>query len=196
MPRSSTEGIFNLRRLLRSLDDVKKIHIDRNTAAVAILLHKLDDMEILLVKRRENPMDPWSGQVALPGGKWEPCDASIISTLIREVHEEVGISIDEGCEIIGALPDASPLSDPRIRVVPFLILVSRKPEVKLSEELSSYAWVKLKDLRFEDVEIVMRDGSIKRANAFIYGDYIIWGLTARILKSLLEILNAARILER
>ncbi|MBU7027997.1 MAG: hypothetical protein HXS48_13765, partial [Theionarchaea archaeon] len=48
------------------------------TAAVVILLTLVDDdIRILFVKRVENPRDPWSGQMALPGGKREAEDKSL-----------------------------------------------------------------------------------------------------------------------
>ncbi|MDH5663747.1 MAG: CoA pyrophosphatase, partial [Candidatus Bathyarchaeota archaeon] len=53
-------------------------------AAVALLLKPADkDLKILFVKRAENLADPWSGQMALPGGKRDATDQSLKQTVVR-----------------------------------------------------------------------------------------------------------------
>ena len=55
------------------------------------------DLEMLFVKRSVYPGDPWSGQVAFPGGKAEP-DEAFTETAIRETQEEIGIDLNECAE--------------------------------------------------------------------------------------------------
>ena len=57
-------------------------------AAVLVCLH---DEAVLLARRALHPLDPWSGHVGLPGGRWEEGDDSLLATALRETEEEVGI---------------------------------------------------------------------------------------------------------
>lgn len=53
--------------------------------------------EVLFIKRATNPTDPWSGHVALPGGRAEEADRGEDEvTAARETHEEVGIDLLDG----------------------------------------------------------------------------------------------------
>ena len=67
-------------------------------ASVAVLLAPTttgteSQWHVLLIKRAANERDPWSGDVALPGGKQDEIDAyDDEATAIREVVEEVGIN--------------------------------------------------------------------------------------------------------
>ena len=74
-------------------------------AAVAIILTPQPD-SILLIRRADRSGDPWSGHMALPGGRREPSDSDLAATAIREVAEEVGIQLsakeDQACRSVGA----------------------------------------------------------------------------------------------
>lgn len=62
-------------------------------AAVAIIRTEGDDPHYLLLRRADNPVDPWSGHFALPGGRREPGDRDILDTCIRETQEEIGLRL-------------------------------------------------------------------------------------------------------
>ncbi|WP_090045445.1 CoA pyrophosphatase [Limnohabitans sp. 2KL-27] len=57
----------------------------------------------VLLTQRANHMSTHSGQIAFPGGKVDPQDASRHATALREAHEEVGL---DPChvQVIGELP--------------------------------------------------------------------------------------------
>ncbi|MHC5019166.1 MAG: NUDIX domain-containing protein, partial [Planctomycetota bacterium] len=66
----------------------------RVAAAVAVVLAgPPDDLAICFIKRAEHPDDPWSGQMALPGGRRDPEDAGQRAAAIRETREEVGLDL-------------------------------------------------------------------------------------------------------
>src|SRR5688572_23556785 len=90
-------------------------------AAVALLLAPgVDELELLLIRRAERSDDPWSGHMALPGGREDPGDATLLATAVREVREEVGIELNRAM-LLGELDDLRPSSAPaRIVVRPFV----------------------------------------------------------------------------
>ena len=67
----------------------------RHAAVAMILRDRVEGgAEALFIKRSERDDDPWSGQMALPGGRREPDDHSLEHTARRETHEEVGLALD------------------------------------------------------------------------------------------------------
>lgn len=53
------------------------------------------DAEVLFIKRTSRKKDPWSGDIALPGGRRDPGDIDDLATAIRETEEEVGLDLRE-----------------------------------------------------------------------------------------------------
>ncbi|MCL7399683.1 MAG: CoA pyrophosphatase [Thaumarchaeota archaeon] len=182
------KGLVGL--LTKRLRPVDELLSHEGSAAVVLILHPTEDgIEILFVKRRDDPNDPWSGQIALPGGRRNPSDSSMLETAIRETFEEVGILLDAKRMILGALPDVTSLRNPGMLVTPFVALLEEKMPVKLSPELSEYFWAPIKGLSECEVKVSLQDGEAKTVKAYVYGEYVIWGLTARIIESFLKILE-------
>ena len=79
-------------------------------AAVALIFRTGQDgsPELLFIKRAEYPGDPWSGQIAFPGGREESGDSSLLETATRETREETGIDLGREGLIIGVLDDLRP----------------------------------------------------------------------------------------
>src|SRR5690554_4109188 len=66
-----------------------------------------------------------SGQVALPGGRWEESDQDLAQTAIRETQEEIGVE-SEQVQILGKLSDLFiPASN--FMVSPFVGFVENEP---------------------------------------------------------------------
>ncbi|QRW18079.1 NUDIX family hydrolase [Rhizoctonia solani] len=63
-------------------------------AAVLVLLFVRDGHIRVLLTTRSKSLRSHPGQVALPGGRCDPEDGSMVKTAIREAHEEVGLSYD------------------------------------------------------------------------------------------------------
>src|SRR5829696_8692147 len=66
-------------------------------AAVALVLRRnLSEAEMLVIKRSVSERDHWSGHLALPGGRVEEGDASLLAAAVRETLEEVGVDLEAG----------------------------------------------------------------------------------------------------
>lgn len=156
------------------------------TAAVALLLVPDSVLEILLVERVHSPKDPWSGQMAFPGGKRSPHDKTLKDTLVREVAEEVGITVRDH-QVLGALqPFISP-PRPDMKILPFVVYLDEKPHVILNnKELQSFVWVSVTRLPECRGRAQTPFGEFP---AYTVGEYIIWGLTFRILSHFLTLLR-------
>ena len=164
-------------------------------AAVALMLRLGDqtgEPEIFFIQRAHYETDPWSGQVAFPGGREEPGDQSSIETAIRETREETGIDIGLCGEIIGQLDDLRPqtVALPAVVVRPFVALLGDHPDPILSQEVSAGFWVPLDTLRddtaWRDTIISARGIEFTR-RAFHHSGFVVWGMTERILSHFLDL---------
>ena len=155
-------------------------------AAVSVIIKGKDSPEVLLIKRAERVGDPWSGQVAFPGGKVEEGDRSAREVAVRETREEIGIDLGKTSEFLGYFQPFMTHTG-TMNVVPSVYLLTRDVEVKPNEEVSSFMWADLAKLLAPSSRTLHRIGFAGRQTdmpAFLVGDYVVWGLTYRILTSL------------
>ncbi len=157
----------------------------RDRAAVVAVLNVEDEPEILFVVRMITGRDPWSGQVALPGGRWEEGDRDLVETARRELLEETGIRLEE-LRLLGALEEVRPSNMPSLRVIPFIAESLGRPRVRLGSELATYFWAKLGRLKPAEKIVRKPSGEYQVYPAYRYSAWIIWGVTARILDQIFE----------
>lgn len=164
-------------------------------AAVAILIRAgASDPEIFFIQRALFEGDPWSGQIAFPGGREEEDDASRVDTAIRETLEETGIDLRSSGTLIGSLDDLHPrtIRLPAVVVRPFVFLVADPPEPVLSPECSDSFWVPLSVLLDRSVwrdTTVIAGGMEMSRFAFHHEGFVVWGMTERILSGLLSLIG-------
>ncbi len=164
----------------------------RAQAAVAIVLTPATETELdlLFIKRAEMEGDPWSGQMAFPGGRREPHDVDLLETACRETEEETGINL-RVATVLGVLDDLAPVTPtlPPVLVRPFVVGVSERPEIASSSEVALHLWTPLGDLphREGETEITIRDSRLIMP-AYLIGPHVVWGMTHRIIKHLLDLL--------
>ena len=150
----------------------------------AAVLVCLCDRSILIVRRAHHPLDPWSGHAALPGGRHESHDASLLETALRETREEVGFDPLEHGRLLGALGAYAGRSRiAGVRVSVFVCELDREPAIELSRELDEAHWVPVADLVTSEVE-VPELGEPVEAYVLEFGGrpLVVWGITYRILE--------------
>ena len=166
-------------------------------AAVALLLRlgTAEELELLLIKRATFASDPWSGHVALPGGRQEPADPTLLHTAIRETREEVGVDISGHGTVLGVVDELGPSTPrlPPLTILPHVAAVERDLPLTLSREVADAFWVPLSRLRdpaaSREVDLDLATG-VTRVRSLSYKEHIIWGLTERILRQFFAILDA------
>jgi 8-oxo-dGTP pyrophosphatase MutT (NUDIX family) len=85
-------------------------------AAVLIPFLQKDNSWHVLFTRRNDSLPEHSGQVAFPGGRAEPGDASPESTALREAQEEIGLNPGD-VRILGQLYDFLTITNYRVTPV-------------------------------------------------------------------------------
>jgi 8-oxo-dGTP pyrophosphatase MutT (NUDIX family) len=158
-------------------------------AAVAVILAP-DPEAILLIRRAERTGDPWSGHIALPGGRREPADPDLVATAIRETGEELGIRLDRD-DLAGSLEDVVPRSPllPPIAVRPHVFILPAQPTLVPNDEVASAHWVTMEYLLRPDTHHPVRleiSGQSRQVHAYQLEDGIVWGMTERILSGLIS----------
>ena len=91
---------------------------DRRAAIAAIFrVHpSTGEEQVLFIRRAVNSNDPWSGNVALPGGRQDASDnGDDEATAMREAREEVGLDLSaDGWDRLGRLVVRAGENTPRI----------------------------------------------------------------------------------
>jgi 8-oxo-dGTP pyrophosphatase MutT (NUDIX family) len=163
-------------------------------AAVAIVVHQEpnESLELLFIERAIHEGDPWSGQMAFPGGRREPRDPHLERTAARETHEEVGIRLEAPIGRLDDFEGSRASQQQKIVVAPFVYEIRCRPEITVSSEVQSAVWIPIAHLldprsarsyRFERSDF---GGTFP---AVEYRGYTVWGLTYRILQDFFALLG-------
>ena len=164
-------------------------------AAVLVPLVRIDNAwHILYIRRTSYEGDRHSGQVAFAGGKRDDVDKTLLATALRETEEEIGIAAND-VEILGHINHHHTISEFQVR--PYVGIVPWPYPLTLDEievaraftmplcwlaEASNY---RLEQRRHPDSR---RPWPVVYYN--LYDSEMLWGATARMTLSLIEVLRA------
>ena len=125
----------------------------------------------------------------------DPEDPSELAAALREGREEIGLD-PAGVRVLGQLDDR--LTVQGFRLVPFVGLIPPSAALRAGPEVDEIFEVPLRTLLLPDRETteVQRGRRLRGGSAVIsrvvfryrYRDYDIWGLTARLIRDLLDVL--------
>lgn len=202
-----TDSSNILSRIIQKLDNRAAGLLDdqgyRENAVLLPLLKDGDEVSLLLEVRSKN-LKGQPGEICFPGGQLEAGDADLEKTAVRETTEELGIP-PESIEVLGPL---DVLWTPfQVKIHPFVAVIAENTilrpnkleveevfSVPLKFFLSHPPQIKEVDVRLlppEDFPFHLvpkgRDYPWGRGKYpvyfYQYKDYIIWGITARILRN-------------
>jgi 8-oxo-dGTP pyrophosphatase MutT (NUDIX family) len=155
-------------------------------AAVALVLRDAGQgLELLFIRRADDPRDPWSGHTAFPGGRSEPGDIDLAATAIRETREELGLDLTQDADPLGALDEVQAISQMRrmdLAISPFVFRLRQNSPHQASAEVRSIHWLRLEDLladRHRSSMTQQHQGQIFQLPCLRIQDLVIWGLTLR-----------------
>ena len=170
-----------------SADALPEDHSHRQQAAVLIPVVTESEPMVVLTQRASS-LGSHANEVAWPGGKQDPEDASLMTTALRESHEEIGLHPDHVRVVAELRPFVSKFG---LLVTPFVGVVERSVELQANpDELDAIFRVPLSYFHGDPrsrTDVISRHGETHKVPAYIYDGFEIWGLTAMILR---EFLNA------
>lgn len=162
-------------------------------SGVMILLYPKNNTFYSALILRPKYSGTHSGQVALPGGKYEKCDKDLVATALRETFEEIGIE-SSAITVLGQLtklfiPPSNFIVYPAVgftQVEP--VFIPDKNEVKEIIEYPVSALLQ-EDIVKEKLFVINKDVSFI-APYFDINGHVVWGATAMILSEFKEILKS------
>jgi 8-oxo-dGTP pyrophosphatase MutT (NUDIX family) len=155
-----------------------------DAAAVLIPILAGSPLRVLLTERTEH-LSSHAGQIAFPGGRIDPCDASPMDAALREAREEIALDA-VFAEPLGYLcpyrTGTGFIITPAVALIRPGFTVTANPA-----EVADVFEVPLAFLMSEAnhrIESRMWQGTERRFYAMPYGERYIWGATAGIIRSL------------
>ena len=159
----------------------------RRAAVAIVLAGDCGAPSVCFVERARRTGDPWSGDVAFPGGWAKPEEASLRAAAMRETHEEIGLALDDAHHV----GDLAPMSISRfgsgvgiIGASVFYIGEPRPPLHPDAREIARAFWIPIAHLHHPDNRTVVhwsRAGPPRPRPGVAFEGRVIWGLTYRIL---------------
>ena len=153
-------------------------------AVLMPLIDHADGMTVLLTQRTAH-LSSHAGQISFPGGRFEAGDGTPENTALRETEEEIGLTRAH-IEVLGRLSVRE--TGTGYRVVPVVGVIP--PPFPVTPDPHEVAEVFEVPLSFvlnpanHRFEARIMSGVQRQFYSVLYGDYYIWGLTARLLVNL------------
>ena len=188
----STNDIRN--RFDRETAGVEQVDANQRCAAVAMIFHQgQNDLNLCFGLRATYEGDPWSGDMAFPGGKADPEDETFHRVAQRETFEEIGFELSDS-ELVGGLGTMQLYSNKRragMLLKPMIYILDGDPApFEISNELDEAFWIPVNYLWHPSNWI---EEHVQWQNNWYPGvqfrSQVIWGLTLRILTQFGQALN-------
>jgi 8-oxo-dGTP pyrophosphatase MutT (NUDIX family) len=164
---------------------------DSKHAAVAAVLREAGDgPEVLLIRRAEQPQDPWSGHMAFPGGREAPSDPNLLATALRETREELALDLERSARLLCPLDVQPAVARGRrvgFAIAPFVFELTEEASLVPNGEVAEVLWAPLAPLFTGSWGTTVPyefEGQRLNLPAYDVRGRIVWGLTYRMLETL------------
>jgi len=157
-------------------------------AAVLVPLFVRDGVDCLLFTERTDHLNHHAGEISFPGGGRHADDPDLLATALRETEEELGLVVERQA-VLGRLDDFYSVHG--YHVVPFVGSITAPDRLRPDPfEIAGVFEAPLEHFRdpaVHRVEDWTHRGRVHPVDFYRFGDHEIWGLTAAILRQLLEV---------
>jgi len=173
-------------------DEKNDPRLARDSSVLILFYQKGEKLYFPLIERT-NGNHKHSGQISLPGGKYELSDKNLVETAIRETEEELGL-LGEKIHIIGPITGLYiPISN--FQVQPIIAYYDDLPQFKAdSFEVNQIIETEIQELfnkKNKHEEIIHKNGFEIKAPYYDVKGHKLWGATAMIVSELEELLKRA-----
>ncbi len=155
-------------------------------AAVLVTLLVENEKASFGLMLRSGSLPKHASQISFPGGHMEKGETPAQAAL-RETEEEIGV-LKGSFEIAGHMEPVATFTTGYL-VWPVVGILSRRPEIKLNpKEVDNFFWVPaglFNDEKNYTHRSVIMESEKKSRRAIIFNGYEIWGVTLRIIESLI-----------
>jgi 8-oxo-dGTP pyrophosphatase MutT (NUDIX family) len=166
----------------------------RAAAVLVTLFEEGGEARLILTKRPET-MPSHRGEIAFPGGKRDPGDASLVAAALREASEEIGLP-PESVEVAGELDSLSTVAS-QFTIAPIIGLLAAPPVLRPDpREVEAAFAVRISELLDPEAyreELWNLWGAWRPMSFFDLPGETVWGATARILAGFLRFLTEPRL---
>jgi 8-oxo-dGTP pyrophosphatase MutT (NUDIX family) len=154
-------------------------------AAVLVPIYLAGSEPHVVLTRRRADLRHHAGEISFPGGRHDPADPTLADTALREAEEEIGLSRTD-VSLAGNLTPTSTFVT-KFTIHPFVGAIERARAWTLSaKEVDAVLELSLLALRgARGTAEITRRGITFETDAYVLGDHLIWGATARIMDDLL-----------
>lgn len=152
----------------------------RSCVALIYRMDNDDDQELLFIQRALREGDPWSGDMAFPGGRMEARDVSPRAAAEREALEETGLDL---------VTRQHSRWRPMV-VTPYIYQWYGPGDSAMNHEVENLVWIPVSELAAPENQSTLlwrtRFGRL-RLPCIRYQGYCIWGLSYSMLKEFLQL---------
>ncbi len=145
----------------------------------------------LVLTRRRSDLRRHAGEISFPGGRRDIEDPDLATTALREAEEEIGLSRSD-VHLLGALPEVSTFATGYV-IHPFVGSIPAGGAWQPSErEVEEVLELPVREVREGRTRTRLERRGIRfETDAYVVGENLIWGATARIIELLLDRLDTA-----
>ncbi len=193
----STQFVEQIKNVVEPLENIGDFQADglRSAAVLLPFVKVAEKWHVLFIHRAEKG-EFHRGEVAFPGGGREIYDRTLVETAKRETWEELGIS-NNRIRTFGFLPPMPTIS--RYWVTPIIGTIDWPTSIKINpDEVKHYFTIPFQWLadpeNWQEHELDVPElGKVLVIDYRHYQEEHLWGVTARIINSLIERLNGRAI---
>ncbi len=166
--------------------NLENLHKFRLASVMALVIPS-SRPELIFIQKADTKGYPWRNQMAFPGGIQDPEDSSALASALREVEEELAIIPDQ-VEVIGPLGDYLTINTTIIQA--FCGIWGRQSSIDFdSSEISRVMDIPLHTLAaWHEKQNYHNTRPDVMELTYPFEEVTIWGVTAKIVFHLLEIL--------